>query len=482
MAEQDTAPLPTGFQVRLDPGTRSRDGGRTLYGGSGGRMVHLRPAALERLQPTGTLEVGDPTSARLARMLLERGLAHPCWRPGTDDRLADVTVVVPVLDAPLQVDRLLRRLPGVAVVVVDDGSTDPAALAAVCRRHGARLLRHPVCRGPAAARNTGLATVRTPAVAFVDADVVLDRDALVALHRHLDDPRVALAAPRVLGLEEGGGPLARYEAARSSLDLGPEPALVRPHARVSYVPSAMMLARTGVLGTGFDERMRVAEDVDLVWRLSRTHDVRYDPAIQVRHEHRTGTRAWLRRKAFYGTGAAPLARRHGSAVAPVVSPAWGLVVAGALLAQRRWSLPVAAVTTVVAELALARRLTGSRAPHRDAAAVIGLGLHATLAQTGSALLRHHWPVTAALAPFSARVRRAALAMTVLDAVLDHRRHAPGTDLVRYAVLRRADDLAYGLGLWRGCLAERSPRALLPLIRVRAAAPAHPRPDQSPDPT
>ncbi|NHA67410.1 mycofactocin biosynthesis glycosyltransferase MftF [Phycicoccus flavus] len=464
--------LPRGFRVRLAADAHRCDDGRTLFGGSSGRLVHLRPAALDRLDGSGAVEVRDATSGAVARLLLDRGLAHPYWSEPADATPADVTVVVPVLDRPVELDRLLRGLRGLATVVVDDGSSDPAALVVVCRRHDARYVRHDTRRGPAAARNTGLATARTPVVAFVDSDVVLDTAAVAALRRHLDDPRVALVAPRVLGLDEGRGVLARYEAARSSLDLGPSPARVHPHGRVSYIPSAVLLARRDALGGGFDEALEVAEDVDLVWRVAREHTVRYDPGVLVRHEHRTSTRAWLARKAFYGSGAALLAERHGPAVAPVVMAPWAAVVAGALLAQRRWSLPVALAAGAVAEVSLARRLHGSDRPYRAAAAVLAVGLHATLTQTAAALVRHHWPLTAALALGSARARRAVVVAVVVDGVLDHRRVRPDLDPVRYVALKRAEDLAYGAGLWAGCLRRRSVRALLPSVR-RGPAPVDP---------
>ncbi|WP_205860588.1 mycofactocin biosynthesis glycosyltransferase MftF [Phycicoccus sp. HDW14] len=458
--------LPSGFRVRLADDAHRCDDGRTIFGGSSGRLVHLRPAALQRFDERGGLVVDDPTSRRVARMLLDRGLAHPWWNGSTPAHPSDVTVVVPVLDRAAALDRLLAGLPGVRTVVVDDGSQDPAALVDVCRRHDARYVRHPERRGPAAARNTGLRAVRSAVVAFVDSDVVLDTTALAALRRHLEDPAVALVAPRVLGLDEGRGVLARYEAARSSLDLGPSPARVHPHGRVSYVPSAVLLGRREALGEGFDEALEVAEDVDLVWRVARDHVVRYDPSVVVRHEHRTTPGAWLRRKAFYGSGAALLATRHGEAVAPAVLAPWAAVAAGAVLAQRRWSVPVALGATAFAELSLARRLRGSDRPHRAALAVLAVGLHATLTQTTGLVVRHHWPVTAALVPFSRRARRVALVAAVVDGVLDHRRVRPDLDLSRYVVLRRAEDLAYGAGLWWGCLRERSTRALLPALRTR----------------
>jgi mycofactocin glycosyltransferase len=196
--------LPDGFAVRLAPGTQRRDGGTTLLGGSPFRMLRLAPAA-RTLLVGDRLEVTDARTAALAARLLDTGVADPDLPPAPH---AEVTVVVPVKDRTDGLARLLTALradPGTAgcpVVVVDDGSADPAAVAAVAA--GARLLRHPVARGPAAARDAGLRVAGTALVAFVDSDCVPEPGWLQQLARHLTDPRVALVAPRITALGDAG--------------------------------------------------------------------------------------------------------------------------------------------------------------------------------------------------------------------------------------------------------------------------------------
>lgn len=465
--------LPTGFEVALGAWTHRCTDGRTLYGDAG-TLLRLRPAALQRLGEDGVVRVEDPTSRTLARILLDRGLAEPRWPAGvTPARTDDITLVIPVRDRAAAVDRLLTSCVGIRAIVVDDGSRDPGELRAVCERHGARLVRHDLSRGPAAARNTGLAEARTELVAFVDSDVVLDPASLPLLRRHFADPSVALVAPRIRGLVEDGGALHRYEAASSALDLGNQPALVRPHARVSYVPSAMMLVRKAAVGNGFDESMQVAEDVDLVWRVARDWSVRYAPEVQVRHEHRTTFGEWFGRKLVYGTGAAPLAVRHGSAVAPAVLTPWTAAVTVALLAQRRWSPLLAAGATAALWLGLRHRFADADDPSGSATALTKVAVRSTLEQTAAIVTRHYVPATLALLPFSQRARRAYVVSVVATGIVDHRRKQPRLDPVRFIALRALDDLAYGLGVWRGALAARSPRALIPLCRG-ASAVAQPR--------
>lgn len=474
LTEEGVAPptrdaLPAGFAVRLSARARVCDHGRSLVGGTAGSVLYLAPAAAGLVERQPIVAAGD-VAARVARLLLDRGFADPCWPhpAGPDHLVRDVTVVVPVRDRPAALDRLLAALPdGVPVVVVDDGSHDPSAVAAVASGYGALLVSHQRNRGPAAARNTGLRHVGTPYVAFCDSDVEPEPGWLGTLRRHLDDPAVALVAPRVLGPAPRAGDswVERYEQARSSLDLGTQPAAVRVQGAVSYLPSACLLARIDALGAGFDEGMRVGEDVDLVWRLLEAGwRVRYEPAAEVRHQHRSRFGDWWWRKAFYGTSAAPLAARHRGAVAPMVVSPWSAVFASALLAQRRWSLPVALGAAVVATAGVTRKLGRSERPVRAAAVLTLEGVVATCWQTASALTRHYWPVAAAVAVRSPRARRALVVAAVAEGLADHWRTRPRLDPVRYVAAHRLDDLAYGAGLWWGAVRQRSVRALLPELR------------------
>ncbi|SCX43796.1 mycofactocin system glycosyltransferase [Klenkia marina] len=453
--------LPDGFRVVLDPRTRRRDGGAALLGGSPLRLLRLAPRARELL--TGDeLTVRDATTATLAARLLDTGLAHPDLRPVEP---TDVTVVVPVKDRAAELDRLLAAvradLPAVPVLVVDDGSADADATAAVCRAHRADVVRHATARGPAAARNAGLAAATTGVVAFVDSDCVPHPGWLGVLAAHLADTRLAVVAPRIVALPVAApGWVAAYEGAVSALDMGPRPAPVAPLTGVSYVPSAALLVRRAALGAGFDESMQVAEDVDLVWRLAAAGwRVRYDPAAQVAHEHPARTTDWLRRRSFYGTGAALLAQRHGSAVAPVVMSPWSAAAWGLALAGGRPGLLGAAAVLAGATRRLAPRL-GDPPPTGLAATLVVRGTWSAGRTLARAVTRHHWPVVLPLLAVP-RVRRVVAAAAVADAVGAWWPHRREVGLARFAAGRRLEDLAYGAGLWRGAVRARDPRALLP---------------------
>lgn len=224
----------------------------------------------------------------------------------------------------------MAALRGLRVIVVDDGSLASIQpddfVDAPC---GVEVLRHLCGRGPAAARNTGLTACTTDFVAFLDSDVVPRRGWLEALLGHFCDPTVALVAPRIVGLGSGQNVVARYEAMRSSLDLGQREAPVMPHSSVSYVPSAAIVCRSSTLRAvgGFDETLDAGEDVDLCWRLIKAGArLRYEPIALVAHDHRTKLRDWIARKAFYGSSVAPLSVRHPCKAAPLVISGWTLLV------------------------------------------------------------------------------------------------------------------------------------------------------------
>jgi len=471
------AAVPPGTQVRLDRRTRIFDDGAVLLGGAPPRMMLLAPSARDLLVD-GAVTATDPTSCALARRLLDAGIAHPVRVPSTAvPAPSDVTVVVPVKDRVAGLTRLLAALPHVLGdrIVVDDGSADPAAIRTVAEAAGARVLRHEAARGPAAARNRGLAAATTPLVAFLDSDVVPEPGWLEELLATFADPAVGLAAPRIVALPPITGWLGRYEAVRSSLDLGPDPALIVPRSRVAYVPSAALVVRRTAAGTGFDERLHVAEDVDLVLRLyAAGWRLRYVPAARVAHNHRTGFASWWLRKAYYGTGAAPLAVRHRGAVPPMVLTPTSAAIVGLLLTRRPIAVLPAAAVAGVAALRLAGRLRVRR-PRSTALQLVALGALGAAGQTADAVNRHYWPISVLAGLASCRARRTVLAIALAEGVLDWWWHRDCDPRVRprlsgYLLAHRLDDMAYGTGLWWGAWRQRSWAALRPVRPAGTGSP------------
>jgi hypothetical protein len=543
------APAPAGLRLIPDPGTRFVAGGLVLVGGSPVRVLRLTPAGAGQVRSwfSGTPLPASEASRVLARRLLDAGLAHPDFKPQPSSRTvpADssasndspvrsaVTVVIPVRDRHAELARCLAglrttaaaaRKPATAapsaashppsaapppsivppaspvppapadtqrppVIVVDDASDDPVAIAEIAARYGAWVIRRPVNGGPGAARNTGLAAASTELVAFLDSDCVPAPGWLDRLLPHFADPAVGAVAPRIVPHQAGTSWLARYEGASSTLDMGARPSIVRPGARVSYVPGAALVVRRLAAGAGFADSMFVGEDVDFIWRLSAAGwRVRYEPSATMGHDHRVTFRAWFARRADYGTSAAALEQLHPGAVRPLYASWWTIGAWTAALSARptRAGLTAAAALTAAATALLARRLStvtaetwplptpvppspdNAQPPRRAeawrlAARLAGGGTIAAGRPIGSALSRTWWPLAIPAAIAVPRLRRPLAALILVPPLLDWADRRPPLDPARYVAARLLDDAAYSLGVWQGCLSCRTIAPLLPVI-------------------
>ena len=433
-------------------GTWRRPGrGSTLIAGSPLRVVTLGAAGMRVVE---ALEAGaepPPGHGPLTDRLVDAGALHPALDP-TPVPADELTIVVPAWSAtPHLRPRRCRT------IVVDDASPQPLELPADL---AAELVRLDDNRGPGGARNAGLERVTTPYVAFVDADVDIAEDDLLAVASHLRDARTVLVAPRVRSRDVGRtDALARFERSRSPLDLGGHPARVAPTTRVSYVPAAVLVCRTDAVRAagGFDATLRYGEDVDLVWRLAASGGrCRYEPSIEASHDTRPDLRSWLLQRYRYGTSAAPLAARHRGALAPVRMSGWSAAVWAPVLA----GLPlVGGLVAAGTAAALVRRLRAL--PAAESLRLVGLGhLHAgrLLAAT---LTRAWWPVAVLAALCSRRARRLLALAAAVNVATSWSAERPALDPVRYAALRVADDLAYGAGVWVGSARERRIDAIAP---------------------
>jgi mycofactocin system glycosyltransferase len=421
-----------------DSSWRRPGDGRLILAGSPLRFFRLSTGGAAVIDMALTGEQPDTDSVRrLLDRFVDAGALHPVPEHGPFD-VGDVTVVMPVHGRTPTVP------PGLRSIVVDDASVPPVASVV-----GATMIRLASNGGPAVARNAGLAHVTTPLVAFVDDDVVVhDTEWLAPLLAHFADPRVALVAPRIASAA-GEGRVARYEMQHSPLDLGAEPARVAAGTRVSYVPAAAFVCRTEAIREldGFDTDLRVGEDVDLVWRLCEAgHRCRYEPSAVVTHRPRTDWVSWWRQRAGYGRSAAPLSRRHRGALAPVRTSAWSVGVWLLVAARRPWLALAVTVGTIVA---LQRKLRD--VPPLESARLVVLGHLGAGRQFAAAITRVWWPIALVAALVCRRARCPLAAAVVARAV------ASRTPIVI------ADDVAYGSGVWRGMLRDRTLAPVAPSI-------------------
>jgi hypothetical protein len=557
-----SAPAPAGLRLAPDASTRLVPGRSVLVGGAPVRVLRLTPAG-ER-QVTGWLS-GEPVpggavARMLARRLLDAGITHPDWPAsagvGSAPGPGDVTVVIPVRDRHAELARCLAGLIDLdnskrqddggpqddgraqegcgatapagsrapQVIVVDDASAEPGAIAAIAAAHGAKVIHRPLNGGPGAARNSGLAAASTEFVAFLDSDCAPAPGWLDRLLPHFADPAVGAVAPRIVPHEAGTSWLARYEGASSTLDMGARPSIVRVGARVWYVPGAALVVRRAAAGAGFADGMFVGEDVDFIWRMSAAGwRVRYEPGAVMGHDHRVRFRAWFSRRTDYGTSAADLELLHPGSVRPLYASwwtigAWAAALSGrpaaaaaltaaatALLARRlstvtdeRWPLPAgpppAPNNSKIAhgpkdrgplstssctqrsriparspndadnsKKSAAGRATGGAEAWRLAVRLAGGGTVAAGRPLGSAISRTWWPVAIPAAIAFPRLRRPVAALILAPPLLDWADRRPPLDPARYVAARLLDDVAYSLGVWQGCLKRRTVRPLLPSV-------------------
>jgi hypothetical protein len=142
----------------------------------------------------------------------------------------------------------------------------------------------------------------------------------------------------------------------------------------------------------------------------------------------------------YGASAAPLARRHPGALAPVRTSGWS-ALCWALTAAGRPFLGFA--TGIGTAVALVRKLPD--VPPRLAFDLAATGNAFAGRTLASAVRRAWWPVVSILA-FRSRIARRVLVASLLAA--GH-------------PVRILDDAAYGVGLWRGMWRERTLAPVVP---------------------
>jgi mycofactocin glycosyltransferase len=452
----EAAPIPEGTRVSVDVAARFVD--RDLVcGGSPWRLLRLSGRSrdtVERWRPGGVVGAGE---GRFARTLVQQGLVLPHFEK--DLTLDDIDVVIPVVGDVLDLDLLLNQLVGFHVTVVDDGSSDADAIANCAKRHSVRYLRLDENAGPSSARNAAALESTRELLWFVDADVAIEkvRDVAQQLQQSFEDPLVAAVAPRVRG--SGGASMRdHFEVNNSPLDMGGVSGLVRSGSAIGYVPSACLMVRRSSFGAGFDESLRIGEDVDLVWRLD-DHGwlVRYDAEVVVHHRARGSWRSWWRQREGYGASTAELARRFGDRLAPLRADRWTFLAWLSVAAGR----PALGARIVLGATRRAQDtfFTGEDDPGRAAREIVTHNMLSAGGPLARGAVRTYGVVILA-ALVVPRWRSRALALYALGTAWRWRTRPVRLADVPLAV---ADDLAYGLGVLRGAWQCHSTRTLTPLI-------------------
>lgn len=220
--------------------------------------------------------------------------------PKSNEDTTLVSVVIPARNAAGFIDECLASAAsqqgpfGLQVIVIDDGSEDDTAERAATHP-GVQVLTTPG-RGPAAARNAGLAVARGDFVAFLDADDLWPGGKLA---RQLAALQQVPEAAFVFGdcrQFDARGQRSQTEFEAGGLGeqaWGPGPLLPDAYKRLlsaGFVTTGSVVARREALAEagGFNEALRLVEDLDLWLRLARRAPVAWvaDVCLLRRlHEH-----------------------------------------------------------------------------------------------------------------------------------------------------------------------------------------------------
>ncbi|HUR86740.1 MAG TPA: glycosyltransferase [Solirubrobacteraceae bacterium] len=218
-----------------------------------------------------------------------------------------LSVVVPTRDRPDALARCLAALarqtaPSLEVVVVDDASRDAAAVwAAVARAcPRARVIRA-TGRGPAAARNTGVAAASGAIVCFTDDDCVPEPGWAARLQAACADGGAA-AGTTVADPAAG-----RCAAAAQLLTHVLQVRSLGEDAALGFAPTCNLACAADLArALEFDESFPLAAGEDREWcdRLARAGELlTYVPDAVVVHRPQLGLSGLLRQGQRYGQGA-----------------------------------------------------------------------------------------------------------------------------------------------------------------------------------
>ncbi|MBI3243379.1 MAG: glycosyltransferase [Chloroflexi bacterium] len=218
-----------------------------------------------------------------------------------------VSVIIPVYNGAETIAACLESLlqqeyPAGAydVIVVENGSTDNTSR--IVEKYPVRLF-HSEKRGPASARNFGLAQSQADIIAFTDADCIADPNWLAELVKPYAEAEIGGVGGSILAhvhpaqtlvekFSEEHSPLVNFISGAGEF---------LPHlytANASY--RRPLLEAVG----GFNACLITGEDVDLAWRLQLQNRVRLGFASQaiIYHQHRSTKAGLARQYRQYGFG------------------------------------------------------------------------------------------------------------------------------------------------------------------------------------
>lgn len=193
-----------------------------------------------------------------------------------------VSVIVPLFNSERYLREALysivaQRFSDHETIVIDDGSATEACadIVADARKETSHSLRYfrQDNRGPAAARNRGLAEARGELIAFLDSDDLYEPGKLEL------QVEIMQRLPQDYAFVTGGYERFVHDAPTDTEVVLPPllegaiyPALVHPARALPWTPAAHLFRRAALVAAGgYDCALRYGEDKELLIRLARTN-------------------------------------------------------------------------------------------------------------------------------------------------------------------------------------------------------------------
>jgi mycofactocin system glycosyltransferase len=410
----------------------------------------------------------------------ERGVMEQLTAKGFAERMRvelpqssifpSVSIVIPVMNRADELRRCLTSLSRLMyppeklqIIVVDDGSRDHSP--DVAREFGALVVPSGgTGRGPAAARNIGASQATGDILAFIDSDCSASPGWLNELIPAFADTAMAAVGGQVDGMCTESA-VDRYEAVMSSLSVSSRERVGNSGTDTFYLPSCNLLVRRSAFRSagGFKDEMHVGEDVDLTWRLRDAGwTISYLPAGNVLHEHRSSLRSFMSRRFDYGTSEGMLQQLHPRRRKQmVIPPLLALVLAACFSAPFvGWWLLFLAAGVLVADAAITRiRFVRRKLPISFLSLLNGRvrALGSLLYYLCYHLVRYYtvplFLVGLAIpGPWSSVLPVAAL---FCAAGVDYAIKKPELAFVFFIGIYTLEQVAYGTGVFWGCLSSKS---------------------------
>ncbi|HYP55845.1 MAG TPA: glycosyltransferase [Solirubrobacterales bacterium] len=216
-----------------------------------------------------------------------------------------VSVVIPTKDRAEKLRSCLASLRGQSaeIVVVDDGSAKQELVAEIVRDTGAELVRLEG-RGPAAARNAGVAAASGEVVGFIDDDCEAQAGWAEALAGTLLHGEVECVAGKTVVAEDASAADRAWQAIADYLQgVAAEPGSSSPGFAATC---NLACSRQLLLELPFDESFPTAAGEDRDWAAraaARGSAPRFVPNAVVIHRPGLTARSFLRQQYRYGKGA-----------------------------------------------------------------------------------------------------------------------------------------------------------------------------------